>query len=84
MGCGLESEWKMFLFCDQLLQLLWIKADDDLVANNDRWGRAALVRSDHLADSTRIAAHVTQLERNPSLREVGFRPVTRWSTRLAE
>jgi hypothetical protein len=84
MGCGLESEWKIFLLCDQFLQALRIKADHHFFAHNYRRRRAAFISAHHLADSTHVAAHIAQLERYASLREVGFRPIARRSTRLAE
>ena len=74
----------MFLLCNQLLQLLWVKADHHLVAHNNGRRRAAFVGPYHFADSARVAAHISQLERYASLREVGFRPIARRSTRLAE
>jgi hypothetical protein len=84
MGCGLESEWKIFLLCDQFLQALRIKADHHFFAHDYRRRRAAFISAYHLADSSHVAAHIAQLERYASLREVGFRPIARRSTRLTE
>lgn len=67
-----------------MVNALWVKPDDHVVANNDGWSGAAVIGLDQLTDGTEIVAHITLFERNASRREVSSRRGARRSTGLTE
>ena len=68
----------------QLVEALWIEANDHIVSNYDRGSRTAVILLNEFTDSAEIVAHILVFELDPSLREVGFCRIARRSSRLAE
>lgn len=69
---------------EHLLQSFWIKADHDFFAHDDGRRGTALVLPYQLAHEGAVSGDVFAFKLDPSLREVGLRPMTRRSTGLAE
>ncbi len=70
-------------FVERCCDSFWIKPDQDLVADNDRWSRTTIVRADQFKDRGLIAADIPDGELDSSLREERPGSGARRSTGLA-
>ena len=75
---------ELALVCEESLKTLRVEANHDLVVNDDRWSRTAVVLAHQFEDGALVTADVAVLERDTFLRKVGFRRIAGRSARLGK